>query len=76
VATAARAAQDRHPAAPPPAAAAAADADESRHGRRHLLDEIPAGGSKTYRYRIAAVTDPGELEKLRSLNKRAVRRPG
>lgn len=34
-----------------------------------LLDEIPAGGRKTYRYRIEAVSDRAALDELRSLNK-------
>jgi hypothetical protein len=33
-----------------------------------LLDEIPAGGRKTYRYRIEAVTDRDGLDELRALN--------
>ena len=34
-----------------------------------LLDEVPAGGNKMYRYRIEAVTGRGELDALRSLNR-------
>jgi hypothetical protein len=34
-----------------------------------LLDEIPAGGRKTYRYRIEAVTESRAIESLRSLNR-------
>jgi hypothetical protein len=34
-----------------------------------LLDEIPAGGRKTYRYRIEAVADRDGLDALRALNK-------
>ena len=34
-----------------------------------LLDEIPAGGNKMYRYRIEAVTDRAALDALRSVNR-------
>jgi hypothetical protein len=33
-----------------------------------LLDEIPAGGRKVYRYRIEAVTSREGLDALRALN--------
>lgn len=35
-----------------------------------LLDEIPAGGRKAYRYRIEAVTSPEGLDELRALNEK------
>jgi hypothetical protein len=35
-----------------------------------LLDEIPAGGRKVYRYRIEAVTSRAGLDELRALNAR------
>lgn len=35
---------------------------------RGLLDQIPAGGHKTYAYRIEVVTDRGQIEQLRALN--------
>ena len=35
---------------------------------RGLLDQIPAGGQKVYKYRIEVVTDRSRIEEFRALN--------
>jgi hypothetical protein len=36
---------------------------------QRLLDQIPAGGTKTYRYRLETLTERTEIDRLRALNR-------